>query len=115
MCQGLNSHYFHTIGDKLINPIVGVYIPIIRIPSLKVGGLPSPTKRDNLDHGRCENLRDCKIPFEIRWFPAQTKFPMFRSTKWTKKLAMCRATKHLNMAGFDKHKRALLSYMIIYA
>ena len=32
MCQGLNSHYFHTIGDKLINSIVGVYIPIIRIP-----------------------------------------------------------------------------------
>ena len=36
MCQGLNSHYFHIIGDKVINPIVGVYIPIIRIPSLKV-------------------------------------------------------------------------------
>ena len=47
MCQGLNSHYFHIIGDKLINPIVrAVYIPIIRIPSLKVGGLPSPIKRD---------------------------------------------------------------------
>ena len=30
--SGLNSHYFHIIGDKLINPIVGVYIPIIRIP-----------------------------------------------------------------------------------
>ena len=27
----INSHYFHIIGDKLINPIVGVYIPIIRI------------------------------------------------------------------------------------
>ena len=26
----INSHYFHIIGDKLINPIVGVYIPIIR-------------------------------------------------------------------------------------
>ena len=32
MCQGLNSHCFHIIGDKLINPIVGVYILIIRIP-----------------------------------------------------------------------------------
>ena len=35
----INSHYFH-IGDGKINPIVGVYIPIIniiRIPSLKVG------------------------------------------------------------------------------
>ena len=28
----INSHSFHIIGDKLINPIVGVYIPIIRIP-----------------------------------------------------------------------------------
>ena len=27
----INSHYFHMIGDKLINPIVGVYISIIRI------------------------------------------------------------------------------------
>ena len=26
MCQGLDSHYFHIIGDKLINPIVrGLY------------------------------------------------------------------------------------------
>ena len=24
----INSHYLHVIGDKLINPIVGVYIPI---------------------------------------------------------------------------------------
>ncbi len=28
----INSHDFHIIGDKLINPIVGVYVPIIRIP-----------------------------------------------------------------------------------
>ena len=28
----INSLYFHIIGDNLINPIVGVYIPIIRIP-----------------------------------------------------------------------------------
>ena len=33
MCQGLNSHYFHIIGDKLINPIVGVYISIVTIPT----------------------------------------------------------------------------------
>ena len=32
MCQGLNSHYFHIIGDGKTNPIVGVYIPIFRIP-----------------------------------------------------------------------------------
>ena len=43
MCQGLNSHYFHIIGDKLINPIVGVYIPIIRIP-IKGGRFPIPNK-----------------------------------------------------------------------
>ena len=34
--MGLNSHYFHIIGDGKISPIVGVYIPIIRIP-IKVG------------------------------------------------------------------------------
>ena len=45
MCQGLNSHYFDIIGDKLINPIVGVYIPIIRIP-IKGGIFPIPKKRD---------------------------------------------------------------------
>ncbi len=46
VCLGLNSHYFHIIGDKLINPIVGVEIPIIRIPSLKVRFFPSPKKCD---------------------------------------------------------------------
>ncbi len=30
----------------VINPIVGVYIPMIRIPSLKVGGFPSPIYSD---------------------------------------------------------------------
>ena len=42
MCQGLNSHYFHIIGagHRVINPIVGVYIPIIRIP-IK-GGMTIP-------------------------------------------------------------------------
>ena len=45
MCQGLNSHYVHIIGDKLINPIVGVYIPIARIP-IKGGMSLSPMKRD---------------------------------------------------------------------
>ena len=40
LCQGLNSDYFHIIGDKLINPIVGVYIAIIRIP-IK-GGMTIP-------------------------------------------------------------------------
>ena len=31
MCD-LKFHCFDIIGDKLINPIVGVYIPKIRIP-----------------------------------------------------------------------------------
>ena len=48
MCQGLNSHYFHIIGDKLIYPIVGVYIPIIRIP-IK-GGMTIPNIA-TFDHG----------------------------------------------------------------
>ena len=43
----INSlNYFHIIGDGKLNPIIGFYIPIIGIPSLKVGGLPSPKKRD---------------------------------------------------------------------
>ena len=31
--SSLNSHYFHIMGDGKLNPIVGVYIPIIRIPN----------------------------------------------------------------------------------
>ena len=40
MCQGLNSHYFHMIGDGHQPKSVGVYIPIIRIP-IK-GGMSLP-------------------------------------------------------------------------
>lgn len=32
MCWGPNSYHFHRIWDKLINPIVWVNIPILRIP-----------------------------------------------------------------------------------
>ena len=53
MCQGLNSHYFHVIGDKLINPIVGVYIPIIRIP-IK-GGRTIPNIA-TFDHGTYDSM-----------------------------------------------------------
>ncbi len=35
LCQGLNSHDFHIIGDGKLNPIVGAYIPITRIPPIK--------------------------------------------------------------------------------
>ena len=47
MCQGLNFHYFHIIG-MVINPIVGVYIPMIRIP-IK-GGMTIPNIA-TFDHG----------------------------------------------------------------
>ena len=43
MCQGLNSHYFHIIGDGKLNPIVGIYILIIRIP-MKGGKTTIPNK-----------------------------------------------------------------------
>ena len=43
------SHYFHIIGDKLINPTIGFYIPIIiRIP-IK-GGMTIPNIA-TFDHG----------------------------------------------------------------
>ena len=29
----INSYYFHIIGDGKLNPIIGFYIPIIRIPN----------------------------------------------------------------------------------
>ena len=48
MCAigSINSHYFHIIGDGKLNPIVGFYMLLIRIPSLKVWLFPSPNKRD---------------------------------------------------------------------
>ncbi len=45
VCQGLNSHCFHIIGDGHQPKSVGVYIPIIRIP-IKGGMSLSPIKRD---------------------------------------------------------------------
>ena len=50
ICARVEStyHEFHIIGDKLINPIVGVYIPIIRIP-IK-GGMTIPNIA-TFDHG----------------------------------------------------------------
>ena len=47
MCQGLNSHCFPMVG-MVINPIVGVYISIIRIP-IK-GGMTIPNIA-TFDHG----------------------------------------------------------------
>ncbi len=42
--SGLNSHYFHIIGDKLINPIVGVYRAPLQGFLLKGGIFPIPNK-----------------------------------------------------------------------
>ena len=49
MCQGLNSHYFHIIGDGHRPNSRGLYAHY-KDSYQKVGGLPSPIKRDNLDH-----------------------------------------------------------------
>ena len=49
MCQVLNSHYFHIIGDGH-QPNSRVYIPIIRIP-IK-GGMTIPNIA-TFDHGTC--------------------------------------------------------------
>ncbi len=46
--SGLNCHYFNILGDGKLNPIVGVYIPIKRIP-IK-GGMTIPNIV-TFDHG----------------------------------------------------------------
>ena len=50
LCQGLNSHFFHIIGDGHQPNSRGLYTHY-KDSLLKVGGFPSPMKRDNLDHG----------------------------------------------------------------
>ncbi len=61
MCQGLNSHCFHIIGDGHQPNSVGLYIPIIRIPSLKVE-VSHPQKNATFDHGTHENLEKPNPP-----------------------------------------------------
>ena len=56
MCQGLNSHDFHIFWLMVINPIVGVYIPIIRRFPIK-GGMTIPNIR-SLDPTN-RNIRCC--------------------------------------------------------
>ena len=73
VCHGLNSHYFHIIGDKLINPIVGVYIPIIRIP-IK-GGMTIPNIA-TFDHGTCVFLVGLTYLVDLAWFMRSTSIPM---------------------------------------
>ena len=66
MPRSINSHYFHVIGDKLINPIVGVYIPIISIP-IK-GGMTIPNIA-TFDHGTFEQHEPnpVDIPLNPGW------------------------------------------------
>ena len=45
LCQGLNSHYFHIIGDGHQPNSRGLYTHY-KDSLLKVGGFPSPKKRD---------------------------------------------------------------------
>ena len=79
MCQGLNSHCFPIIGDKLINPIVGVYIPIIRIP-IK-GGMTIPNTR-TFDHGTYND--PCEIRALVMWglFHKPSKTLQESGTRW---------------------------------
>ncbi len=52
MCLGLNSHLVPVLGDKVINLIVGVYIPIRRIHYiLYQGGMAIPNSEDLIDPG----------------------------------------------------------------
>lgn len=61
MCWGPNSYHFHRIWDKLINPIVWVNIPILRIPYHKCRW-PSSIKNELIDPGRYGHL-----PIEFTW------------------------------------------------
>ena len=78
-CWGLNSHYFHIIGDKLIN-LIGFYIPMIHV--IKGGMSLSPIqgilrKTRKLIYGtsmpmffRCEPLmatRNPVITYQLTW------------------------------------------------
>ena len=52
MCQGLNSHYFHIIGDGHQPNSRGLYTHYKDSRHFSGGRhLPSPKYRDNLDHG----------------------------------------------------------------
>ncbi len=63
LCQGLNSHYFHIIGDGHQPNSVGVYIPIIRIP-IK-GGMTIPNIA-TLDHGTSHDFAS-KCRHHLKW------------------------------------------------
>ena len=54
MCQGLNSHYFHIIGDKLINPIVGLLYTHCKDSVIKAGIFPIPNNMATFHHGTYE-------------------------------------------------------------
>ena len=68
VCQGLNSHYFHIIGDgHQPNSMGPVYIPIIRIP-IK-GGMTIPKQNATFDHGtRIQVLQTAHPPRSVASF-----------------------------------------------
>ena len=47
----INSHYFHIIGDGKLNPIIGFFIPIIRIPIKGGMTIPNIVTFDHGTHG----------------------------------------------------------------
>ena len=51
----INSHYFHIIGDGKLNPIIGFYIPIIRIPIKSGMTIPNIA---TFDHGTYNTFID---------------------------------------------------------
>ena len=65
MCQGLNSHYFYIIGDKLINPIPYGFIGPHYKDSLLKGGVTIPNIA-TFDYGTYENTKGKNVK---RFFP----------------------------------------------
>ena len=88
MCQGLNSHYFHIIGDGHQPNSRGLYTHY-KDSLLKVGGLPSPIQGVEKDPGsyeyytkeqifmkRIPKPRDtCLAPWNFVAFSFQEKLP----------------------------------------
>ncbi len=116
----INSHYLHVIGDKLINPIVGVYIPIrwwqlkdflefsprkwgemIQFDGphiLKMGGEKPPTRKPS-------NLQ------RSTEYPRSTAKPQNQKTKPQRNQETPRSTQPPMLYG-EKHRRKQKSHKI---
>ena len=82
VCQGLNSHYFHIVGDGKLNPIVGVYISIIRI--LIESGMTIPNIA-TFDHGTCKFSTDVKTWITFFFFSIPIGLPQGSHLRKTRK------------------------------